>query len=355
MSNVWIIVPIYKGGEDIPDFCASLKATTPDDAYSLVAIDDCCPERSSELLHAAMPEAVVLHNEKNSGFAVACNKGMRYAMEQGAKYVMVANQDLRFLPNWLDPLIHLLENDSAIAAVQPKILMYPDMSLINSCGNELHILGFGYTRGYLKKESEYACASVADMAYCSGAAAIYRAAALNIIGPYDEKLFMYHEDSDLCMRFRLAGYRNVVCPLSHVAHRYEFSRSIKKFYHIERNRFIIMLKHYRLKTLALLFPLFVFWECGMLAYGATQFFIKNRTVNFFEKIKGYLFFLHPSTWKYIAQERKKSAALRILSDKEFFKLFTTEIAFQDVDNPLIRCIANPITRAYWRIIRNFIV
>src|SRR3989338_9991069 len=133
MHKLFIIVPLYNGREDIPDFCASLKQTTNKDSYALIAVDDCSSDESVHLLRQQIPSAVVLRTDRNSGYAGACNRGMDYAIQQGAGYVMLANQDLRFLDGWLDPLMESLEHDSMIAAVQPKILMYPDTTLINSC------------------------------------------------------------------------------------------------------------------------------------------------------------------------------------------------------------------------------
>ncbi|MEK7648536.1 MAG: glycosyltransferase family 2 protein [Patescibacteria group bacterium] len=355
MQKLWIVVPMYNGAQDVPDFCESLKQCTEQGSYTLVGVDDCSPDNSADLLRTSCPQAIVLRNAKNSGFAGACNTGMRYGIEHGAQYVMLANQDLRFLPNWRDPLISLLDSDASLGAVQPKILMYPDTTLINSCGNELHILGFGYTRGYLKKNSEFFCDGVRDVGYCSGAAVIYRIDVLRRIGLLDEKFFMYHEDSDICWRMQQAGYRTVVSPLSVVAHRYEFSRSIQKFYYIERNRLLMMLKNYQLKTLVLLAPLFLFWECSIVAYSIIGLLSrKNTVIRVKEKIKSYAFFLKPSIWAYIARERKKSAPLRVKQDADIMRHFTCDIAFQDVDSPIIRNVANPITRWYWKCIKRFV-
>lgn len=354
MQKLWIIVPIYKGGEDVPEFCASLLKTTSTDAYSLVAVDDYSPDDSALMVRKLLPDAVLLRTASNSGYAGACNLGMRYALSHGANRVMLVNQDIRFLDGWIEPLLRAFDDNPRIAAVQPKILMYPDTTLINSCGNALHILGFGYTRGYLQKETEWPCQDGERLAYCSGAAVVYRTEALREVGLLDEEFFMYHEDSDLSWRLRSAGYECVVSTASRVAHRYEFSRSISKFYYIERNRLLIMLLHYRIKTLLLLSPLFIIWECGMLGYSTLAFLGGGRTLRLAEKLRGYGYFLRPSTWRHIRQRRKKSRSYVKISDHEIMELFTDEISFQDVQSPLIEKIANPLTRAYWSVIKQYI-
>ncbi len=354
MNTFWIVVPIYNGIIDIPDFCRTLQEGAQYGTYALVAVDDCSSDNSVELLRTSYPDAVILKNEKNSGFAASCNRGMQYAIDHGAEYVMLANQDLRFMEGWHQPLLSILKGDTSIGAIQPKILMYPDTSLINSCGNELHILGFGYTRGYLQKDVEYSCAAVSDVGYCSGAAVIYRVSVLKRIGLLDECFFMYHEDSDICWRMQIAGYRTVVCPSSVLAHRYEFSRSIQKFYYIERNRLLMMCKNYQFKTLIVLFPLFVLWECGMLAYSIVGLLFRKKSLGIREKLKSYGYFLSPSEWRHIVQTRKSVAALRVKSDADIMRHFTRDIAFQDIDNPVIKLVANPITRAYWTLVRKFL-
>ncbi|MBI2644964.1 glycosyltransferase family 2 protein [Candidatus Uhrbacteria bacterium] len=352
-KKIAIVTPTFNGIKDIPEFLSSLQATTDLSIVQLVIVDNHSQDKTVQYIQQRLPSAHIIQNTENKGF-VACNQGMQYALDNGAEYVYLANQDLMFGEQWYQPLIHAMSMDKTIAAAQSKMMMHPDRDTINSCGNALHFLGFGYMLGSGKKDTEYPCNRITDVAYCSGAAVMYSTKALAHVGMFDESFFMYHEDSDLCWRFLLSGYRCVVVPESRVFHRYEFSRSIQKFYFIERNRISILLKHYRLCTLILLFPIFLFWECGMLCYSMLAGICFKKSLGFKEKIAAYAYFFSVKNMKAIMRERKKVQALRTISDKEATKLFTAKIIFQDIENPLILYIANPISTAYWRAVRFFV-
>ena len=153
-KRVFVVTPTFNGIHDIPLFLSSFHKYTDGEIAQLVVVDNNSRDETVSYIEKNASAAHVIKNSENKGF-VACNQGMRYAIEQGAEYVFLANQDLVFGEGWLKPLIEAMEQDTCIAAAQCKIMMYPDTDVINSCGNALHYLGFGYTLGYQKKESEY--------------------------------------------------------------------------------------------------------------------------------------------------------------------------------------------------------
>lgn len=354
MNPVYAVVVTFNGERDIPLFCESFNNTTHQEDVKLIVVDNNSEDTTLEIIKKVCPDACVIQNKKNEGFARGSNIGIRYALERGAEYVMLANQDLIFEKNWLSPLVKSFKHDEHLAAVQPLVMLYPEKEKINSCGNVIHFLGFGYTRGYLKKKSEYVCTNGEQISAFSGSAVLLRATALNTVGLLDEEYFMYHEDSDLGWRFRLNGYSCAVCTDSVVYHHYEFSRSIKKFYLMERNRYLMMLKNYSLKTLCLIAPFFFVWECGMIFYSLCGFLCAKKTIGFPEKIQGYAYFWSKHNWKKLLEQRKKVQNMRKVSDKEIVRLFASRIEFQDIQNPVIQYVANPLATFYWRIIRKHI-
>jgi hypothetical protein len=74
---------------------------------------------------------------------------------------------------------------------------------------------------------------------------------------------MYHEDTDLGWRLKLAGKKVVRVPASRVSHKYDFSRSPEKMYHLERNRWIMLRSNYRRRTIAVLSPALLLVELGI--------------------------------------------------------------------------------------------
>jgi hypothetical protein len=93
------------------------------------------------------------------------------------------------------------------------------------------------------------------VAAVSGAAFAIRRDLWETLGGFDENLYMYYEETDLCWRAHLAGYRCLYVPDSIVYHDYKpGSRSYHRLYYSMRNRMLLNLKNWRMATLLLLSP-----------------------------------------------------------------------------------------------------
>jgi GT2 family glycosyltransferase len=353
-EKTYIVLVAFNGERFIPRFLSSLQEFTSRNDYELVVVDNCSTDSTVSIIEREVPFAHTLLQESNLGFAEGCNVGIRFAQEHAAHSIFLANQDLVFAKGWLAPLRSTLDEHPNVAAVQALILLYPQTDTINSYGNALHFLGFGYTRGYgIAKDQWRASTSQEPIAYCSFAAVLLSPVAIAKVGLLDKDFFMYHEDSDLCWRFWLAGYECWIQADSHVYHQYEFTRSITKFYYIERNRLCILLKNYRLKTLLLIAPIFILWEVGMMLYSATASMASRKTIGSREKLRGYLYFFYPSHWRRLMLSRRAVQSSRVIPDREIVSRFTPVIEFQDIKNPLLS-VANTITIVYWKLIKRFI-
>jgi GT2 family glycosyltransferase len=227
--------------------------------------------------------------------------------------------------------------------VQSLLVLQQDPDVINSVGNAIHFLGFGYCAGYHKKRAD-APTSVTDIAYASGAGVLLRNAALKHVGLFDETLFAYHEDLDLGWRMMLAGFRNVLAPKSVVRHRYDFSRSISKWYLMERNRVLVVLKNYRWPTLIVLAPQFVALDIVLFLFAILGGWWK-------EKLRAMAWMFRPSTWSYIIRSRRSVSRTRRVPDRVILGMFSPVIAYQEFENPFIKAVANPLMRLSLAIVR----
>ena len=163
---------------------------------------------------------------------------------------------------------------------------------------------------------------------------------------FDEEFWMYNEDQDLGWRIWLSGLKCVLAPEAVVYHKYEFNRSIKKYYFLDRNRIIAMLKNYHFGSLILILPAFIVMEIGLIFFA-----FKNGW--FFEKIKVYNYFLNLTNWRKIWALRKKVQKSRIIKDREIIKMFSGKIWYQEIGETRLR-IANVLFSAYWKIARAII-
>lgn len=286
--------------------------------------------------------------KENIGFAGGNNLAIRHALDAGADYVYLLNHDTEVTPSFLVEAVKVAEADLKIGSVQSLLLLHPDKDLVNSTGNAIHFLGFGYCLDYRRPYASWTPDDRKEIAYASGAGVLLRAAALRKAGLLDERLFLYHEDLDLGWRLRLAGCVNVLAPRSVVYHKYEFSRSISKYYYMERNRYVVLLKNLRLRTLAVL-------ALPLIATEIALFAVSLRSGWWREKLKVYAYFARPEAWAHIAAERARVQATRRVGDREIVRLFSSTIGHQEADGPFTRHVANPLMIAAWAVLRLLVV
>jgi GT2 family glycosyltransferase len=291
-------------------------------------------------LRGLAPEAEIIRNAGNDGFAKGNNEAMKIAMEQGYDYLFLVNMDTVVDPSCVSALVSAAESDCQAGALQARLMLWPDKDKVNSLGNVTHFLGFGYCLGYGEK---YVSSVAAPIAYPSGAAVLLRSSALREVGLFDEEFWMYNEDQDLGWRLWLAGWRCVLVPEAVVWHKYEFSRSISKYYWMDRNRLIVIFKNYRLPTLLLVLPALLAMELGLLLFAWRGGWLK-------EKKMVYKYFIHLANWRKILDKRRVVQKTRKIKDSDIFPCFSGKIWYQEISSPAL-VFANAVFSLYWKIIR----
>jgi GT2 family glycosyltransferase len=203
----------------------------------------------------------------------------------------------------------------------------------------------GYVGGDGSPDCELAVQSVG---YASGAGVLYRTSALREVGLSDPELFMYHEDSDLSWRLRLAGWDILLAPRAIMHHQWEFDRSwTTKLYFIERNRLVNLLTHYRVRTLLLVTPALLLLEICSLAFAALHGWLVPR-------LAVYAYLLKPSTRRYLAAKRRSVQAIRRVPDRAVAAHLTGRIDAPFIEPRVLRLL-NPLFAGYWRLVRPLIV
>jgi len=221
-----------------------------------------------------------------------------------------------------------------------------DPEVVNTSGNHIHFLGFGYVGGYLGARVAVP-AGPCDIAFSSGACVLVPVPVLEQVGLFDETLWLYHEDLDLGWRIRLAGRRNLVAPSSVCRHHYEFSRAKSKWYWMERNRWIVVLKNYRLATILLLLPAMVVADVGLLLMAAKAGWLGA-------KVRSLLWFARPSSWLTLWRGRRAIAEIRRVPDRELLRHFTAVIDYPDFRSPIVTKVIEPVWKVMLAILRRLV-
>lgn len=322
--------------------------------YNVYIVDNASSEETQAYLKELYPEARIVPRE-DGNYSAANNAGMKQAQIDGCELYVIVNMDVKMDKDWLQELVIAFEANKDAAFVQSLLLLYPKNQeewqdpLINSLGNIFHYLGFGFTDGYQHKLSDYKNLENREIkGYSSGCSFITSQAVIDKIGAYDEEYYMYHDDLEMSWRAKLAGYKIILAPKSKIYHKYEFARSVRMLYYMERNRFLAIYSYYRYPTLILISPALIFMELGMWFYALIKGWLKT-------KISVEFYFMKGSTWRHIFKVRKQVKKLRQVKDRDLLKSFVGKVEFQEIENPLLKYIANPIINIYLKIIRNLIV
>ena len=354
MKKTAVIIVNYKNYAErfLRECRDSLRAQSyPKDLYQVYIIDNASSDSSRNYLKESYPEAIVVPR-KDGNYSAANNAGIKKALEDGCEYFVIANMDAKFDKNWLAELINAVRSDEKIGIAQSKILLYPKTEeewkkpKINSLGNIIHFLGFGFTKGY--NEPDYEIKGFPEIkGYASGCSFIVKKEVIDKIGGYNEEYYMYHDDMEIGWKAKLAGYKIVLAPKSIMRHKYDFARSVLMLYYMERNRHIAMLTFYSPRTLLLIFPAAVFMDLGILLYSVPSGW-------FITKLKVYFYFLKPKSWLKIFKQRQKIKSFREIKDRDIVRSFSGKVLFQEIENPVLKYIANPIFNFYWNIVKKIL-
>ncbi len=292
-----------------------------------------------------LPEVVCVYNNENPGFAGGHMKLHEAIRDRNPEFVYLLNQDAYVDENFLSSIVQYAERNPNAAIIQSRIMRAQTPELYNSAGNALHFLGFGYS---LKNGDDRSSASSLPMFYASGAGVLIRSSVLDRIGGMFEPMyFMYHEDVDICWRARLAGFDIGYADDSVVYHRYEFSRSMKKFFWMERNRHLTNLCNYDIKTLFFIAPPMFVMELGTLGFAFRSGWWK-------EKLRAWGFFVQRSTWKYIQERRQFVQSIRVTSDRDMLEHMVGVITAQETENAIMNRLVNPVLGAYLQLLKKIV-
>ena len=193
----------------------------------------------------------VLALSKNQGFAEGNNQGMNKA-SKSSKYLVLLNNDIVVERNWLKEMLGVMEQDSKIAASQPKIIKMGTANIIDSTGGMLDRMSRAYDRGSGETdEGQYD--DQTDIFYAKGAAIMLRRSCLDEVGLLDPDHFIYYEETDLCWRFHLRGFDVKLVPSAKVYHKGSayFGTSVDPLmlYARRRHQMKMMLKNYSIMNL----------------------------------------------------------------------------------------------------------
>jgi GT2 family glycosyltransferase len=246
--SVAIVILNWNGQHYLKKFLPSVLNTSYQN-YKVVVADNASTDDSISFLKENFPQVEIIALKKNFGFARGYNEALK---KLNTDYFVLLNSDVEVTPNWLQPIIDLLEKNDLYAACQPKILNYnkkTHFEYAGAAGGWLDLYGYPFTRGRIFdicEEDNGQYNSTEEIFWASGAALITKSKVYQQLKGLDEIFFAHQEEIDFCWRLQLAGYKVFCCPQSIVYHvgggtlqRGDFRKTFLNF----RNNHIMLAKN----------------------------------------------------------------------------------------------------------------
>jgi len=272
---VSVVIANYNGARFLYK-CLSSVANSDYPSFEIILVDNASTDRSLDLVEkhfGDLSNLRIVENKSNNGCSQGRNVGITYSK---GDYIAFLDNDTEVKKNWLYEVVKVFESDPLIGAIQCKILLANDRQKFDSCGIYLSSFGFPYEIGVGEKdEGQYD--NIYEIFAARGAAVAIRKPILDRIGYFDNDYFIYGDDTDLCWRVRLNGYKVVFAPESVVFHAGAGSAKASTFYHRifyegSKNNIKNLIKNLGLDSLFWMLPLHIFCWFGI----ALVFALKGR-------------------------------------------------------------------------------
>ena len=208
------------------DECLSSLYSDRQVPFEVIVVDNASSDGTPELVSANYPDARLVRNSENLGFAKANNIGIELSR---GKYLFLINSDVNVPPGCLSRLVSYMEEHPDIGLLGPQ-MRGADGSVRRSC-MRLPTVWNAFCRtlaiDMLLKNTpglrsqlmlDFHHDRIAEVEVLNGWFWVVRRDALDQVGPLDPRFFIYAEDLDWCQRFKKAGWRLVFYPEAHAVH-----------------------------------------------------------------------------------------------------------------------------------------
>lgn len=241
--QVTIIILNWNGLADTLDCIRSLQQLDYPN-YEVVVVDNASTDNTVEVIKTDFPELTLIENEKNLGYTGGNNRGVHYALQGGADYILLLNNDTEVAPDFLSLLVEVAEADPLVGIAGPLIYYYDRPEVIWSAGGTVnwqqgstHMLGLDE----LDRGQFGSIPWLVD--FITGCALLIKSPVVKQIGPLDDRFFAYYEDSEWGVRAAQAGFKSLLVPQAKIWHKISPTAreaSPQVHYYMTRNRLLFL-------------------------------------------------------------------------------------------------------------------
>jgi len=225
--DISVVIVNWRTPDALRECIKSVYAQVGAPPLEVIVIDNDSQDGSAGMVERDFPQARVIANDENLGFATACNQGMRVA--RGREFVLLLNPDTLVPPKTIATMAKVAKRRTDAAIVGCRVLK-SDGSLERTCFRFPSLLNIVIAALYLNRLCPWSRFFGREfMTYwdrdderevdvVTGSFMLVRQAALERVGLMDERYFMYVEEADWCYQFERAGWGRVFSPAAHITH-----------------------------------------------------------------------------------------------------------------------------------------
>lgn len=269
MPKVFIIILNWNQPDLTIECLESVKKLRTENCeLKTIIVDNGSTDKSIEKLNAKS-KIVMLETGENLGFAGGNNVGIEHALEHGADYVMLLNNDTVVDAGLVEGMLKTFKEHPKTGAVSPKIYFAKGYEFHkkrykkSELGNVIWYAGgdldwknvYGSNHGVdLVDHGQFD--EVKEIDFGTGCCILVPSEVIQKVGMLDEKYYLYLEDADWCQRIKNAGYQVLYTPNGYLWHKVSQSSGIGSGlndYFITRNRLLFGMKYAPLRTKVALF------------------------------------------------------------------------------------------------------
>jgi GT2 family glycosyltransferase/glycosyltransferase involved in cell wall biosynthesis len=257
MKSIDIVIVNYNSTDDAARAIESIIGTSDGVVPNIVVADNGSSDRH-EGLEQRFPQIQLVLNKKNLGFSKAINQALRKCH---ADYIVIMNPDTFVINGFFAEVLNYLENNKEVGVVGPKIFD-ADGSVQGSARRFPTPWSYAFGRkspltrifpNNRLTQKEFMCfdchgTQEIPVDWVSGACMVIRREVFDAVGGFDERFFLYWEDTDLCRRISAAGWRIVYYPEAEIKHLVGVSSSkspVISICHFHHSCFKLFEKHTR--------------------------------------------------------------------------------------------------------------
>ncbi len=199
-----------------------------------------------EAIRVKFPDVQIIVLDKNLGYAGNNNVGIHAALEQGAEWVFVLNEDTILDVDCIAKLVEVGESDPTIGIVGPMVYHFNEPDIIQSAGGVFD----KYLRGYHLAQNQTDTGQFTHphpVDWISGCAIMVRRSVIEQVGMIDERFFCYVEETEWCYRTKKAGWKIIHVPSAKLWHKgvqRDYKPKPMVTYYATRNRLLMLYKHH---------------------------------------------------------------------------------------------------------------